>query len=274
MRKFAIQVFTAGWVLTAFLCCPLWANTTTEPTDTGAVNAKNITTKSIDAISTDEHAVKACVIVLHGLGRTEHSMSKIERRLQEGGYAVWNEGYPSRSASIETLAQETIASALQFCSKTPQRDIHFVTHSLGGILVRTYLQENTIERLNKIVMLSPPNQGSEIVNAYRDNWLFRTFMGPAFFQLGTDGIVQTLKPIPGTIGIITGTESSDPWFSGTIPGPDDGKVSVASAKLDEMTAFLEMPEGHTFIMSDDTVISQVLFFLRQGVFQTLPSSSQ
>ena len=70
----------------------------------------------------------------------------------------------------------------------------------------------------------------------------------------------------GEIGIITGVSSSDPWFSPVIPGDDDGKVSVESAKLDEMSDFMTVPNGHTFIMRDETVIDQILYFLREGTF--------
>jgi hypothetical protein len=194
-------------------------------------------------------------------------MEKIATTLQASGYAVWNEGYPSLSEPIETLSQQTIDAALMFCREQSAQSINFVTHSLGGILLRHYLQTNSIDELDKVVMLSPPNHGSEVVDKYQENWLFRTVMGPAFLQLSTDGMVNELQPITGTIGIITGNESSDPWFSGAIPGPDDGKVSVESAKLTEMTDFLIVPVGHTFIMDDLKVIEQLQRFLREGSFR-------
>lgn len=209
---------------------------------------------------------KACVILLHGLGRTSYSMNNIAEALQADGYTVWNEGYPSRSNTIETLASNTFPAALAFCRQHPTVKVHVVTHSLGGILLRHYLQANTIPNLDKIVMLSPPNHGSEIVDRFADNWLFRGLMGPAFLQLGTNGIVRTFNSIPGTIGIITGDKSSDPWFSSTIPGPDDGKVSVDSAKLSEMSDFLVVPVGHTSIMNSKMVIQQIRHFLEQGSF--------
>lgn len=223
-----------------------------------------------------------CVIVLHGMGRTAYSMNKVAEHLQGLGFAVWNESYSSLSATIEDLSQQAIIPGVEFCRQQSASDIHFVTHSLGGILLRQYLQpieneqkplanfhtnKNELPELGSIVMLSPPNHGSEVVDEYQDWWLFRTVMGPAFLQLSTEGFVRTLKPIPGVIGIITGNESSDPWFSGDIPGPDDGKVSVDSAKLDEMSDFLVMPVGHTFIMSDEAVLEQIAYFLKMGRFK-------
>ena len=208
----------------------------------------------------------ACVILLHGLGRSAYSMNKIAHQLQTEGYAVWNQGYPSRSDTIETLAANALGDASTFCSQYPSVNIHVVTHSMGGILLRHYLQSHQLSGLDKIVMLSPPNHGSEIVDSYHNNWLFRWAMGPAFLQLGTKGLVSELEPIPGCIGVITGNKSSDPWFSGTIPGPDDGKVSVVSAQLEEMQDFLVVPVGHTSIMQDDQVIQHISHFLAHGKF--------
>jgi triacylglycerol lipase len=209
-----------------------------------------------------------CVIVLHGLGRTAWSMSLVEEALDNENYIVWNEGYPSTSDNIEELSDSTIKASLDFCTKNNADVIHFVTHSLGGILVRQYLQHNTISNLGRIVMLSPPNQGSEIADLLGDYSLYHLVLGPAAGQLGTgeDSLIRQLKPVKGEIGIITGDSSSDPWFSPVIPGEDDGKVSVESAKLDEMSDFITVHNGHTFIMRDDSVIGQIVYFLKHGNF--------
>lgn len=251
-----------------------------------------------EAVPSEQIKAKQCVIVLHGMGRTAYSMSKLSEHLQGLGYTVWNEGYPSLSATVEELSDKTIDSAVKFCRQQSADSIHFVTHSLGGILLRSYLQEKDLQEkdlqenghhekdleiasprhqvipeLEKIVMLSPPNHGSEVVDEWGDWWIFGAVLGPAALQLGTTGFVESLQPIPGVIGIITGNESSDPWFSGDIPGPDDGKVSVESAKLEEMTDFLVMPVGHTFIMSDDAVLAQIEYFLKHGAFDGANSDS-
>jgi triacylglycerol lipase len=209
-----------------------------------------------------------CVIVLHGLGRTAFSMSLIEDALTREDYLVWNEGYPSTSSHIEELSETTIREALRFCDLNNVHTIHFVTHSLGGILVRQYLQHNTIRNLGRMVMLSPPNHGSEVVDLLKDYTLYEIVLGPAARQLGTgeNSLAGQLKPVKGEIGIITGDSSSDPWFSPVIPGDDDGKVSIESAKLDEMSDFITVHNGHTFIMRDETVMRQILHFLKEGTF--------
>jgi hypothetical protein len=216
-----------------------------------------------------------CVIVLHGLGRTAYSMSRIENALGNNHYLVWNESYPSTSENIEELATTAINKGLKFCSSNNAAAIHFVTHSLGGILVRQYLQHNTIAGLGRIVMLSPPNQGSEVADLLNEYSLYHLILGPAAAQLGTDedSLVRQLKPVKGEIGIITGDNSLDPWFSPVIPGEDDGKVSVESAKLDEMSDFITVHNGHTFIMRDQRVINQILYFLGHGRFSKEASTA-
>jgi triacylglycerol lipase len=210
-----------------------------------------------------------CVILLHGMGRTKHSMELIEKELQKQHYSVWNESYPSTSKTIPNLSLQTIGQGCKFCQNKDK--VHFVTHSLGGILVRYYLQENRIKNLGKIVMISPPNKGSEVADMLKDNLLYKKITGPPGQSLGTgiESIPKKLKRIPGVIGIIAGEFSSDPWFSPFIPGQDDGKVSVESAKLDEMADFLVVNSGHTLIMRKALVIDQVVYFLKHGRFKKL-----
>ncbi|MCK0153835.1 alpha/beta fold hydrolase [Alcanivorax sp. S6407] len=209
-----------------------------------------------------------CVVVLHGLRRSAWAMSRIEDTLTDVGYQVYNQDYPSTSAPVETLAQQEISQALDWCRARAVEQIHFVTHSMGGILVRSYLQERDIPELGRVVMLAPPNQGSEVVDRVGDWWLFRKLTGPAGQQLGTgpDGIAASLEPVTAEIGVIAGTRTVDPWLSWMIPGDDDGKVSLPSTRLKEMRDYLVVPASHAFIMRKKAVIKQVLTFLQHGYF--------
>jgi alpha-beta hydrolase superfamily lysophospholipase len=222
-------------------------------------------TPAVDQMRT---GVPDCVVLLHGLGRGPGSMRRIERHLNEAGYVTWNEGYPSRSAPIEELAERYVGAALADCRARGSTRTHFVTHSLGGILVRQYLQMHAIPELGRIVMLSPPNGGSEVAEHLRDYALYRWAMGPAASELGTgaDGIARRLGALSAECGVITGRASLDPWFASWLSKPNDGKVSVASAQLDGMRDFLVVPRAHAFIMRDADVISEVLKFLADGRF--------
>jgi pimeloyl-ACP methyl ester carboxylesterase len=219
-------------------------------------------------LAATQAAASECVILLHGMGRSHDSMNVIEQALIVDDYQVVNIDYPSTDYSIEQLASQYIPQAIKHCETIGSRKIHFVTHSLGGILVRYFLQDHRIEGLGKIVMLSPPNHGSEVADTLTGWKPYYWVMGPPGQQLrtGKNDIPKSLKPIPGAIGIITGNVSYDPWFSVILPGEDDGKVSAESAKLAEMADFMVVDSSHAFIMKSDKVIRQILYFLKNSHF--------
>ncbi|MEL0082411.1 MAG: alpha/beta fold hydrolase [Gammaproteobacteria bacterium] len=210
-----------------------------------------------------------CVILLHGLARSAGSMGVMAEALSEQGYRVVNQGYPSRKEPVERLASSAIPQAVTACDQhSPATAIHFVTHSMGGILVRQYLSQQQIDNLGRVVMLSPPNQGSETVDRLGDMPGFYLLNGPAGQQLGTtgDSLPNTLGKASFPLGIITGDRSINLILSALIPGPDDGKVAIERAKLEGMTDFLVVHHSHPFIMKQPLVIEQTLYFLKQGRF--------
>ncbi len=216
--------------------------------------------------------IKECVILLHGLARTAFSMRPMEKALQQAGYLTCNLNYPSRRYPVGYLAEKYIPLAMETCRRKTGgkklQKIHFVTHSMGGILVRYYLAGHVVAGLGRVVMLAPPNHGSEIVDKLGDKWWFRSFNGPGGCSLSTgpDSAPNRLGPANFPVGIITGNQPLDPLFSRMVPRPNDGKVSVQSARLEGMSDFLVVPCGHTFIMMKKEVIRQVIFFLGQGKF--------
>ncbi len=197
-------------------------------------------------------------------------MRALERTLSSQ-FRVINIGYPARKYRIERLA-EYVGGKIRRRCPDEKRKIHFVTHSLGGIVLRCYLKENQLPNVGRVVMLGPPNQGSELVNIFRktvlSGVLFEMVTGPAGPQLGAESssVPNTLGPVNFRLGVITGTGSVDPIFSRLIPGADDGRVSVERAKVRGMTDFLAVPQHHTFIMNSSEVIEQVVFFLKNGKF--------
>jgi len=183
------------------------------------------------------------------------------------GFRVVNVDYPSRKHRIEYLAGYVGKTIHQRCTEERRR-IHFVTHSLGGIVLRYYLKENQLNNLGRVVMLSPPNQGSELVDIFGPSVLFRAVTGPVGQQLGTESssVPHALGSVDFEVGIIAGSESLNPIFSHLIPGQDDGRVSVERAKVEGMADFLIVPQVHPFIMNSSEVIKQVIYFLENGRF--------
>jgi hypothetical protein len=192
-------------------------------------------------------------------------MLRIESSLTAAGYDVVNLDYASTQKSIEEIAAEDVATAVNWCVVRGYERIHFVTHSLGGIIVRCYLQGYALPTGSRVVMLAPPNQGSELVNiatAHFHN--FYSKAGPAGRELAVtpDSLHQRLSPVEEEIGVIAGTLSINPAFSPLMPGKDDGNVSVPRTRLAEMSDFLEVADNHFSILYDPQVHRQILYFLR------------
>ena len=208
-----------------------------------------------------------CVVLLHGLARTALSMERMKGSLEEEGYRVVNIDYPSREHRIEELAPMAIEAGLSGCGEESSR-VHFVTHSLGGILVRYYFANNTFDRLGRVVMLAPPNHGSEAVDTLGDLPGFEWLNGPAGYQLGKgDESVPLQLPQPDfEFAVIAGDRTIDPITSAVLDDPDDGRVSLDDTRLDGMTDFRVVGASHAFIMQNGDVIRLVKNFLAHGSF--------
>jgi len=214
-----------------------------------------------------EQTKEETVVLLHGMGRTKNSMLLLKSRLADAGFNVVSETYPSTEQSIAEHVR-WLDNLLVSCCAEKEAGIHFVTHSLGGIVVRLYLSENELPSLGRVVMLSPPNKGSELADYLKDWRIYKFGTGPSGQELGTaaDSTPNRIGPVNFELGVITGDATLNPFFSDIIPGPDDGKVSVASARVDGMTDFLVVPHSHAFIMNSADVADQVVAFLKTGAF--------
>lgn len=213
------------------------------------------------------NAAADCAVLLHGLARSDGSMKKMEKALSEQGYTVHNIAYPSTQHTIETLAPEAIQPVIEACAGEAQT--HFITHSMGGILVRYYFEHFPHQNLGRVVMLGPPNQGSEVVDKLGKAPGFHALNGDAGLQLKTDdnSIPNQLGPVTFDLGVIAGKRSVNLILSRLIPGKDDGKVSIESTKVEGMSDHIVMPVTHTFMMKNKKVIKQVLHYLEHGMFE-------
>ena len=221
-----------------------------------------------DAAAADSGEV---VVLLHGLGLRSWAMTRLARALRTEGFRVVNLSYPSRSLPLEQLAADWLPARLRAAGIDPATRVHFVTHSMGGIVVRLYRREHPGAYLGRVVMIAPPNQGSEVADRLESFAAFRWFTGLNGRRLGTNeqSLPLTLGRWPadgGELGIIAGDRSLNPLFSSWIDGPDDGKVGVARTRLEGMADFVVLHHSHTWLQwcGDTSVV--VTNFLRRGHF--------
>ena len=210
-------------------------------------------------------------VLLHGLGRSARSMRPVEVALVAHGYSVLNLGYASRTADIETLSADVARRASDWAKGEAT---HFVAHSLGGILLRVAVDRGYFppEQVGRVVMLGPPNGGSELADVLPRvpvfGWIYRRFTGPAGLQLGTEqGVPSRLPAVSFDLGVIAGSRSYNPLFSAILGDANDGKVRVERARVEGMRDFLVVPHWHPLLMIAPIVVAQVVHYLEAGSFR-------
>ena len=217
-----------------------------------------------------------CVVLLHGLARTSTSLNKMQEALEEEGYLTANIDYPSRDHEIAELATLAVGDGLASCRAGEDiQKIHFVTHSLGGILLRQYLSANTIGELGRVVMLGPPNQGSSAADDLEGIPGFDWLNGPAGHQLGKgeNSVPLALGPVDFELGVIAGNRTIDPITSAVLENPDDGRVSVEDTKVEGMNDFVVVEHSHAFMIRMRRPIELTKTFLRTGSFSEEPGQA-
>jgi pimeloyl-ACP methyl ester carboxylesterase len=209
------------------------------------------------------------VVLLHGLGRSKSAMWLLAQRLETAGYQVESIGYRSLHRTPEQILTH-LQSKVGNCCASSDTKIHFVGHSLGGLIVRAYLAKNKPPNLGRVVLLGTPNSGAHLADLYGDKWWFK-LLGPTaqFLGTGRDSLPRSLPAPDYPVGVIAGIAnrvSNDH----ILPGDDDGLVSVESTKLEGMTDFVVVQTGHSAMRYSSAVANQVVSFLKNGRFLESP----
>jgi hypothetical protein len=206
------------------------------------------------------------VVLLHALGRGRLSLISAERHLRRAGFDPLPISYPSTQRPIADLA-ELVAARLP---ADPGRPLHFLTHSMGGIVLRHLVRTCRPPGLARVVMLGPPNRGSQLASRLRRSWVFRLATGPAGQQIGAepDSVPNQLGPVDFELGIIAGTTALDP-FGLLISGANDGKVSLDETRVDGAADWLVVRRAHALLINDPNVLAQAVHFLHHGRFSRL-----
>ena len=208
-------------------------------------------------------------MLLHGIARTSRSLNRIESALQGSGFATLNLDYQSRNKSLDVLAADVHPEIVRFAGSI-DGPVHFVAHSMGGLLTRFYLAKHRPARLGRVVMLGTPNGGSEVADLLQRLAIYRAFFGPAGLQLSTaqDPTLRSLPPVDYALGIVAGCRSINPISSMFIlPRPNDGKVSVHHTRLEGMAAHIVVGASHPGLVRHPRAIEQTITFLQEGRFR-------
>lgn len=237
-----------------------------NPASIGCMPSRN-TVFLLALLATSPVYASDCVVLLHGLARVSNAMHELEVKLGRSGYAVANINYPSRKHPVPVLARMALNDGLEACRDSSDGRIHFVVHSMGGILLRYYLAENDIPELGRSVMLGTPNQSAELVDRLR-SWPGFSLLGPGAKSLGTDasGIVRELGPVDFELGIIAGDTNINPLASLLLESENDSIVTVESTRVEGMQEHLVLPVIHTTMMRNNDLIDHVIHFLKTGNF--------
>ncbi len=217
-----------------------------------------------DALRTPADGRRRVVVLQHGLWRTAASLWRLERTLRAHGYEVWNEGYPSTRATIQQHA-DRLHAQIERIDASPADELHFVGHSMGGLVIQEYLRRPDARRPTRCVYLATPHRGAVLADLRKHWFLFRLAMGDqAAWQLSPgDPLHQQPIPWPELAGTLAGTLGPG---NGSIPGDDDGTVGVAEATFAGAADARVLPYGHTRMGMHPEVCRQVLHFLRHGAF--------
>lgn len=204
------------------------------------------------------------VVLLHGIIRRASSMSPVESMLRRNGYATLNLDYPSTTHSLEEIA-ELVHPAIEAFNESNGGALHFVTHSMGGLVTRVYLAAHRPANLGRVVMMAPPNQGSEIADILRRFRAYKKLLGPAGQQLSTK-IASKLPSPDYPVGVIAGSRSVYPLASFFLPGKNDGRVSLKRTRISPDGPWMAVAAPHPSIMRHKGAHKAVETFLATGSF--------
>ena len=212
------------------------------------------------------------VVLLHGIGHSMMNMLFLEKALKKQGYTTYNLTYPSLRHDIKTLSKWLNDKLEKKQIWRSSDKVHFVTHSMGGLVSGFYLQDFKevvhAEKLGRVVMLGTPHGGSEVADGLQDFWLFKLIFGPAGQELTTHARKDDQIKPDYELGIIAGTQNwMYPLGKVLIDQPHDGCVSVESTKLDGMKDHVILPVLHGFMGWSPKIQKQTLHFLEHGEFR-------
>lgn len=234
-----------------------------------SLGVANATVSAESTPAADDQATRDTVVLLHGLWRSRTAMWLMAHRLENAGFQVERIGYDSTHQTPEQIL-DSVAAQIDACCKALPHTVHFVGHSLGGLIIRAYLAENAVRQRGRVVLIGTPNKGTPLVDAFQDSW-WLALAGPTARALGTDpgSFPKSLPPPEYPVGVIAGL-SENGLAQHFLADSSDGLVPVESTKLAGMVDFIVVKSGHSTMRYSEEVARQTIAFLRRGHFTHPP----
>ena len=209
---------------------------------------------------------KEKIVLVHGYGRSPSAMWRMSEFFEKAGYQVYNIGYRSITQDIDGIKDEFYSKVDKYLSTTNQK-VHFIGHSMGGLLIRSYLGERKVHNMGNVVIMGSPNKGTPVVDKLKEKWYF-PLGGPAIKSLSAKGssFLRSLKRPYYKLGVIAGIITR-PKNKDLIPGKDDGLVPFESTKVEGMKDMIVLPVSHYMMRYDQLVFNQVLYFIKNSEFK-------
>ena len=212
------------------------------------------------------------IVLLHGIGHSRWNMYAAERAMRRAGFSVLNLTYPSRRQNIDALTKFVHERLTQKNAWGSEGRVHFLTHSMGGLVARAYLEKYKADipqsKLGRVVMIAPPLQGSEVADFLQNFPPYKWVFGPAGQELTTAARAAEQAMPYYDLGIIAGSKKW-PYVIAKfiIPGAHDGRVAVANTRLEGMKDHFIAPATHSFISWKPSTHAQAVYFILNGTFR-------
>ena len=205
--------------------------------------------------------MREVVVLIHGLWKTGSDMWRLRQRLEKAGYECKKFKYQS----LRHTPEENARRLHQLVSSIDAPVIHFVGHSLGGVVLLRYFDLHPSLTRGRVILLGSPVNGSQVALRLSKHWYSRWLIGRSANEglLGSAPVWNSWRDI----GIIAGTMPMGVGLvTGLLPLPHDGTVTVNETVLHGATDFITLPVTHTGLLYSLKVAQQTITFLRAGKF--------
>lgn len=208
------------------------------------------------------------VVLVHGFFKDYRDMDYLNHYLKKQGYNLASPMFPTTMGSLVECSHK-LSTYIDNLNLSPDDTLHFVGHSMGGLIIRHCLAFRNINHLGRCVLIATPNQGSflaDIALKFLRYSPINPFKSMSSLRTSAEDIPEPINSPPPKIGVIAGT-NSNLILGNLLQSQNDGRVEVNSTRFRGMTDFITLPYGHHEIHHTKIAARLIDFFLKNGTFE-------